>query len=89
MDNEDKEKNETDEKKPFFSKLLESHRTEETDKTTGGRNIGDDLSGPVYVTMKYPSDSEDVSPWEDYYTGTDPNLSSKGLSPADGENPIV
>ncbi len=35
------------EKKPFFSKLLEAQKVNQTDELKGG--------GPVYVTMKTPS----------------------------------
>ena len=41
------------EKKPFFSKFLETQKLEESKKLKGGRG---------YVTMKYPSDNDEEGP---------------------------
>ena len=43
------------EKKPFFSKFLESQSEEETENIKGGGRI-------PYATTKYPSDTDDDGP---------------------------
>ncbi len=47
-------KNIKSEKKPFFSKFLESQKLTNVDELKGG--------GPIYVTHKYPSDSDEGGP---------------------------
>lgn len=60
---ENEEKKQPDEKEPFFSKLLETQKIDDPGAIKGGEENQipkEGIEDTVYVTMKYPSDNDEM-----------------------------